>query len=356
MRPVPPTPARPRARRVRGALAALAAVAALAGLPAIALQAAPQGGDTIDGARAQVRELEAELVRLDAEAGAAAAAHAAARERAEGLRSRIRETTEALAEARRAQEVAVGRLSDRLVAIYVQEPPSLVEVVLGSGGLSDALDTQAALDAISEGDGRLVGSLERARERLARTRAELVARRAEADEAVDEAAQRLAGMEALLASRRIVLDRAAATLDRLVAQERRREEAAAARRARAVAIDDAGREAEEAVRARARGQADPAPASSSPSASASGGGAGSVPGGPSQAVLERIAQCESGGNPRAVSASGQYRGKYQFDPGTWRGVGGSGDPAAASEAEQDLRAALLYARSGPAPWPVCGYR
>jgi soluble lytic murein transglycosylase-like protein len=81
-----------------------------------------------------------------------------------------------------------------------------------------------------------------------------------------------------------------------------------------------------------------------------------VPGGPSQQVLDRIAACESGGNPRAVSASGQYRGKYQFDPGTWRGVGGSGDPAAASEAEQDLRAAILYARSGPAPWPVCGYR
>ncbi len=30
------------------------------------------------------------------------------------------------------------------------------------------------------------------------------------------------------------------------------------------------------------------------------------------AALERIAQCESGGNPRAVSPGGQYRGKYQF--------------------------------------------
>ncbi len=81
-----------------------------------------------------------------------------------------------------------------------------------------------------------------------------------------------------------------------------------------------------------------------------------VPGGPSPATLERIAQCESGGNPRAVSADGQYRGKYQFSYGTWAGVGGSGDPAAASEAEQDMRAGILYARSGPAPWPICGYR
>ena len=74
------------------------------------------------------------------------------------------------------------------------------------------------------------------------------------------------------------------------------------------------------------------------------------------AALARIAQCESGGNPQAVSASGQYRGKYQFDLGTWQSLGGSGDPAAASEAEQDRIAAILYARSGPAPWPVCGYR
>jgi Transglycosylase-like domain len=70
--------------------------------------------------------------------------------------------------------------------------------------------------------------------------------------------------------------------------------------------------------------------------------------------LEAIAQCESGGNPRAIGGGGQYRGKYQFDTGTWASVGGQGDPAAAPEAEQDRRAAMLYARSGAGQWPVCG--
>ncbi len=70
--------------------------------------------------------------------------------------------------------------------------------------------------------------------------------------------------------------------------------------------------------------------------------------------LESIANCESGGDPSAVSSSGQYRGKYQFDRQTWGSVGGSGDPAAASEAEQDKRAAMLYAQRGAQPWPVCG--
>jgi hypothetical protein len=71
-------------------------------------------------------------------------------------------------------------------------------------------------------------------------------------------------------------------------------------------------------------------------------------------VLARIAQCESGGDPTAVSSSGAYRGKYQFSRATWRELGGTGDPAAAPEAEQDQRAAVLYAQRGTAPWPVCG--
>lgn len=80
----------------------------------------------------------------------------------------------------------------------------------------------------------------------------------------------------------------------------------------------------------------------------------SLPGGVSIATLEAIASCESGGDPTAVSSDGSYRGKYQFSFETWVAVGGSGDPAAASESEQDYRAALLYAQSGSSPWPVCG--
>ena len=71
-------------------------------------------------------------------------------------------------------------------------------------------------------------------------------------------------------------------------------------------------------------------------------------------VLARIAQCESGGDPTAVSADRRYFGKYQFSRATWRAVGGRGNPARASEAEQDQRALILYEREGTSPWPVCG--
>ena len=70
--------------------------------------------------------------------------------------------------------------------------------------------------------------------------------------------------------------------------------------------------------------------------------------------LEEIAECESGGDPEIISSSGLYHGKYQFHPDTWRSVGGKGLPSEAPEVEQDYRAGLLLARSGPGQWPVCG--
>ncbi|MFV0254203.1 MAG: ubiquitin-like domain-containing protein [Beutenbergiaceae bacterium] len=86
-----------------------------------------------------------------------------------------------------------------------------------------------------------------------------------------------------------------------------------------------------------------------PAPATSGGGGGSVSGD----VWAALAQCESGGNPRAVSSNGLYHGLYQFSVSTWRSVGGSGLPSQASPAEQTQRAQALQARSGWGQWPHC---
>jgi peptidoglycan hydrolase-like protein with peptidoglycan-binding domain len=91
-------------------------------------------------------------------------------------------------------------------------------------------------------------------------------------------------------------------------------------------------------------------AGTSSSRPASSGATASAP----NATLAKIAACESSGNPAAVSASGRYRGKYQFSRETWREYGGTGDPAAAPESVQDTIAAKLLAARGTQPWPVCG--
>lgn len=83
----------------------------------------------------------------------------------------------------------------------------------------------------------------------------------------------------------------------------------------------------------------------------------------SDAGLSRLRQCESGGNYGITSASGRYRGAYQFHQGTWNGVAARHyphlvgvDPAAASPYDQDRMARALWAESGRRPWPHCGRR
>lgn len=66
--------------------------------------------------------------------------------------------------------------------------------------------------------------------------------------------------------------------------------------------------------------------------------------------------CESTNSYTAESSNGLFYGAYQFEPRTWRTVGGTGNPAHARPEEQDARARLLYARRGDQPWPraYCG--
>ena len=85
--------------------------------------------------------------------------------------------------------------------------------------------------------------------------------------------------------------------------------------------------------------------------------------GVSDSVLAALRNCESHGNYRAVSASGTYRGAYQFSKSTWNNVAGSvmpgykgTDPIDAPTFIQDAMARALWSRTGPRSWPVCGRR
>ncbi len=100
---------------------------------------------------------------------------------------------------------------------------------------------------------------------------------------------------------------------------------------------------------RAAAEAAAAEAAAATSRNAMGGG---------WAALRR---CESGGNYRAISANGTYRGAYQFSRSTWNSVASRNlphlvgvDPAAAAPADQDAMALALFRSSGSGPWPHCG--
>lgn len=88
--------------------------------------------------------------------------------------------------------------------------------------------------------------------------------------------------------------------------------------------------------------------SSQGSSGSSGSSSGcSAPGPPPP---DYIKSRESGGDYGLNDPNGHY-GAWQFSPETWQGVGGSGNPANASPAEQDCRAAVLWNNgSGRSNW------
>lgn len=70
------------------------------------------------------------------------------------------------------------------------------------------------------------------------------------------------------------------------------------------------------------------------------------------APLACIRSYEQGKDGYATDTGNGFYGAYQFDLPTWRSVGGSGNPAHASPAEQDMRAQMLYDSRGLQPWPT----
>ncbi len=69
-------------------------------------------------------------------------------------------------------------------------------------------------------------------------------------------------------------------------------------------------------------------------------------------VWAELRQCESGGNYQDDTGNGFY-GAYQFDQGTWNGLGYPGRPDQAPPAMQDQAARQLQASRGWEPWPSC---
>ncbi len=71
---------------------------------------------------------------------------------------------------------------------------------------------------------------------------------------------------------------------------------------------------------------------------------------------KRTAECESGGDPRALGAGGLYRGAFQFMRSTWKSSPKSpgGDPIDYSYRTQAVVAVALKKQQGTSPWPVCG--
>ena len=85
---------------------------------------------------------------------------------------------------------------------------------------------------------------------------------------------------------------------------------------------------------------------------------GAVPAEAATSVLDKVAQCESGGNWKINTGNGFYGG-VQFAAGTWKAYGGktyAGQAHLATKAEQIAIARRVLAGQGPGAWPTCSRR
>jgi peptidoglycan hydrolase CwlO-like protein len=339
-----PHPTSPSRRAWRAATAGLLCTAAAAGA-VFATDATGVSTQQVDAQRAQVRAVEAELVAVETRASAAASDYADAKAQFEQLQGEVRLNEGRLRVQNIVLERAKTRLAERLVRLYTTPEPSFIEVLASAGSLTGAVDSIDLLKRVQRQDRSVLISVKDSRDRLRSLHRTLVADRAEASDTSRRAANQLVSLRTLAGQRQAILGQARASLSALESQQAAQAQIAAVARAQVQAQRATSpTSSPEDLTAGLPQTTDPT--SASPAAPPSSGAGTSN--------LSSIAQCESGGNPAAVSPGGTYRGKYQFLPETWQAVGGNGDPAQASEAEQDLRAGILYDRVGASAWPVCG--
>ena len=301
--------------------------------------------------RERVRTLEIQVSDLNTRAAAAEAAYNSAQSRLGSLNQQVRARTAELHTVQADEKTARARMSARLIALYRANQPTLAETIITSGSITTGLNSWSALRRVAGQDQTIIGQLGVTRVRVADTKARLTAARVGQRAAVKRRRETKSVLFGARAQRAALLNGARGQLAVFIQAEQRRQASIAAAQAAAAAA--AARRAAPVVRSTTPAPASggsatpatpPAAAVTAPAATTSTAG-----------ILNKIAACESGGSATAVSPSGQYRGKYQFDPPTWKRNGGAGsDPAAASVAEQDRVAAVLYTKAGATPWPVCG--
>lgn len=230
-------------------------------------------------------------------------------------------------------------LARQLRSAYETARPSLVSVVLTSGGFTQLLDQLQYLGDAEHAQQHLITTTERAKAAAHAAAVALARLQGDEQQETDAAAQRvaaLAGMNVLLHSRQAALSRARAAQETALAASRAR--------GRQLQADVARVEAEQAAAARAAAAADVSAAPTPYGSSAPTGG---------WAIPYAIVLCESGGQnltPNSAGASGYY----QIVPATWKLFGGSG-PAAylAPKSEQDAVAARIWnGGAGASNW-VC---
>lgn len=214
------------ATSTRRALVALIAGSALAVGIGVPTQAVANPA-SVAAKKREVRELKAKLDAIGARVGVAAERYNGARWRLSVIKERLVKNQKALERAIEDLNASQRILGDRIDALYRRPDPSLVEVLVSSGSITDAMSELEGIERAGTEDAQVVGKVRRFRDRTIKVRVELAKDRESAKVEVRKAEAEKARVEAMLAERQRLLQSARADLRQAIADERARRAAQA---------------------------------------------------------------------------------------------------------------------------------
>jgi peptidoglycan DL-endopeptidase CwlO len=218
---------------------------ALAALP-LAGPAAPV--PPIESKEAEANSVLAQIQELDADLGLVIDSFNAAQVELDQIAAAQKQNERRLKLARTNLGSAQGSLETRLVELYQNGSPDLVEIILGSSSLDDILDGFDTASRLSDQDTQILNEVRQFRDEIKQREAELEQARSRQEQVVAERAARRQQIEGALAERQQLLASIKDQIVQLKAEERAKQ-----------------RRLEAQARARVAAQAQaPAPAPSSP--------------------------------------------------------------------------------------------
>ncbi len=118
---------------------------------------------------------------------------------------------------------AQGNLEARLVDLYVNGSPDLVEIILGSSSLEDILDGIESAGRVTDQDAQILSEVQRFKKEIKERKAKLIKARERQEEIVDRAGREAREIEAALQQREEMYNSIKDQIAELEAEERRKQ-------------------------------------------------------------------------------------------------------------------------------------
>jgi peptidoglycan DL-endopeptidase CwlO len=177
----------------------------------------------IESKQAEARQVLAQIQELDSSLELVIDQYNSAQVELDEIKAAQRLNERRLKIARANLGSAQGSLEARLVELYQNGSPDLVEILLGSSSLDEILDGIETAGRVSDQDAQILHEVRRFRAEIKQREAELEKARSRQEQVVAERAAKRDEIEAGLAQRRQLLDSIRDEIAELQAAERRRQ-------------------------------------------------------------------------------------------------------------------------------------